>query len=268
MGLRPRNERDTLARAVWLDFAFIGAYAAFLVLAGALRREGSDGCLGSVGDCRGADRCAVRYFRKRAHSRAAADDPSAPRPRGPSILKWWSLFAVAGALGPLTIDYAAPLLRRWIGYGSAMAGFAAAAGGIYGLAHGNDKIIETAVGRLAIAWFLAFVFIATERTLRDGLHDGARSPCDLAGTAAHRRMARDGGRRNLVTHPIRGRTDERMINTREGERERPVNSQPPTPNSQRIPGRSPESVLGVGSWELGVVADAFSAACLKRGTTT
>jgi hypothetical protein len=170
MGLRPRNERDTLARAVWLDFAFIGAYAAFLVLAGALRRAGIRRLLGAL-VIAGALTGALFDIFENVRILALLHDPSAPRPRGPSILKWWSLFAVAGALGPLTIDRAAPLLRRWIGYGSAMAGFAAAAGGIYGLAHGNDKIIETAVGRLAIAWFLAFVFIATERTLRDGLHD-------------------------------------------------------------------------------------------------
>jgi hypothetical protein len=169
MGLRLHNERDTLATAVRLDFAFIAAYAAFLILFGAVARGRTKRALGAVviaGTLTGAVFDAIENVRILQLLR----DVSAPLPRGPSLVKWWSLFLVTAAMALLTFDRAAPVLRRWTGYLSAIVGLAAAVGGLYGLVHANDKIIETAVGRLAVAWFLAYVFVATERTLRDGLH--------------------------------------------------------------------------------------------------
>jgi len=169
MKLQPRNERRTLQRAVMLDFAFIAAYTAFLVLFATLPTSTVHRMLGAI-VIGGAITGAVFDSVENTRILALLRDASAPLPRGPSVVKWWALFVTAAAAVPLTIERNAPLLRRWIGYAAALFAAAAAAGGIYGLAHGSDQIVETAVGRLAIAWFLTYLFAASERTLRDGLH--------------------------------------------------------------------------------------------------
>ena len=169
MNLRPRNERRGLARAVKADFAFIVAYAAFLALFGALARGALRrpfGILVIVGATAGA----AFDIAENVRILGLLDQTSTALPRGPSIVKWWILFATAAVMVPLTIDRAAPLLRRWIGYFAGIAGAAAAAGGFYGLVQESDPTVETAVQRLAIAWLLAYVFAATERSLHEGLH--------------------------------------------------------------------------------------------------
>ena len=167
------NERQDLTFAVKLDFAFIAAYTLFLLLVGALARGPIRRALGVaviVGALVGAVFDVLENIRMLDLLRdPALQGPTTLLPRGPSVVKWWSLFLASAAMAVLTVDRRAPPFRRWIGYVSTIVAIVAAAGGIFGLCYGNDTIIEAAVGRLAIAWFLAYVFVASEQALRDGL---------------------------------------------------------------------------------------------------
>jgi hypothetical protein len=88
------------------------------------------------------------------------------------MIKWWSLMLVTAAMAPLTIDRKTPSLRRWIGYLSTIVGFVAVATWIYGYVRETDATLEAAARRLAIAWFLAYVFLVTRQALANGLQAG------------------------------------------------------------------------------------------------
>jgi hypothetical protein len=72
-------------------------------------------------------------------------------------------------IAPTLVARGAPSLRRWIGYAGAFVSVVTAIEGLYGIALENDKAIESAGGRLSIAFLLALLFVSTRWTLREGL---------------------------------------------------------------------------------------------------
>jgi hypothetical protein len=165
-----KSEREQLAWAVRIDVGFIVAYGLFLMILGVAQSGPVRRPLGLVvaaGAVAGAVFDGVENWRMLALLEAGSVPPES-LPRGPSQIKWWCLFAATIAIAALAVDRGAPLLRRWIGYAGAMVALMAAGGGIFGLFYQNDQFIETAIGRLAVAWFLAYLFAATKHSLRDG----------------------------------------------------------------------------------------------------
>jgi hypothetical protein len=166
-GLPPRNERQTLRRATRLDFAFIANYVAFLMLVALTTQGWRQRCLAII-IVVAALTGAVYDVKENLQILAVLADAGGS-PRAASITKWWSLMAVTAAMALLTVDRKAPVVRRWTGYLSTLAGFAAVGGWIYARVHKSDVIAEAAVGRLALAWFLAYLFVGSRYVLRRGV---------------------------------------------------------------------------------------------------
>ena len=168
IGLGQKDDRTRLKGAVKWDFAFIGAYVGFLILFGVSSGRASWRALAFVviaGGITGAFFDIVENIR----ILTLLDGASTPLPRGASLLKWRALFLVTAAMAPLTVDRKSPALRRWLGYSSTILGLVAAVGGGLGVSYDNDRMIETAGQRLAMAWFFAYLFASTRYSLANGL---------------------------------------------------------------------------------------------------
>ena len=164
------DDRCTLRKAVCLDFAFIAAYATFLVFVGVSTRGFLQRVLGLIIIVAGLIGATADVIENRRTLQLLAD--GAELPRAAAMIKWWSLMLVTAAMAPLTIDRATPPFRRWIGYLSATVGVVALGTWIYGCVMDTDTTLEAATGRLAVAWFLAYLFFVTRRALARGLQAG------------------------------------------------------------------------------------------------
>ena len=166
--LRPRDERAQLIYATRLDFAFIGAYAMFLVLAGLLVARTHTRLLGGVVIFAAIGAAAFDVLENLAIL-DLLQGVAGPTPRGRSLVKWQLFFIAIGVLAPFLVDRSAKTLQRWIGYLGCALAIVAVVEGTYGVLLGNDKVIEAAGRRGALAFGLMVLFVATRHWLRAGL---------------------------------------------------------------------------------------------------
>jgi len=167
-GLARRNEPAKMIGAVQIDSAFIAAYATFLVLLGLLTRRTRFSPLAFL-IIGGGVAAAVFDVKENVALLDLLRELPGPLPRAASLTKWGLLFATVAIIAPTLIERGAPSLRRWIGYAGALVSVVTAIEGLYGIARQNDQAIESAGGRLSIAFLLALLFVSTRQTLRDGL---------------------------------------------------------------------------------------------------
>ena len=179
------DDRCTLRKAVRLDFAFIASYATFLILVGVATRGPLQRVLGLIIVVAGLIGATADVIENRRALQLLAG--GAVLPRAAAMIKWWSLMLVTAAMAPLTIDRATPPFRRWVGYLSTVVGVVALGTWIYGYVMNTDATLESASGRLPVAWFLAYLFFVTRRALAKGLQAGLD---ELARWPILRRIAR------------------------------------------------------------------------------
>lgn len=165
------SERAQMARAIRIDFGFIPAYALFFALVGLfaiVTLPASTRWVGVIA-IGGAMVAALFDIRENLAMLDLLNSRAGPLPRPLSLVKWTALFVTLGCDSIVLVDLGARPLRRWIGILSSVFAVAGAVEGLWGVAYGNDKVIEAAMGRLASAFPLAIVFFATRETLRQGL---------------------------------------------------------------------------------------------------
>jgi hypothetical protein len=166
----PRDEPGQLAHAVRVDFAFIAAYATFLVLVGYLIAVTVSQPLGSLGIVAAISGVAAAGFDVWENVQMLglllhrSGDP-----RTPSLWKWRLLFLAILCSTPMFRDRTAFPLRRTIGYAGIVFGLVAGIEGLFGASMGDDKLIEAAAGRLAATFLIAVLFLLTDRALRNGV---------------------------------------------------------------------------------------------------
>jgi hypothetical protein len=168
-GFPALDEPEQVAQAIRIDFAFILAYATFLVLVGfvapPLSWKFPYGLLIIAGGLGAA------YFDIQENQAILRllNGLAGPLPRDYSVIKWALLFLTVAAIAPTLIDRDAKPFRRWIGYAGAIAAAATGIEGVIGIRYLSDQVIESAGSRLAIAFALTLLFVSTRQTLRDGL---------------------------------------------------------------------------------------------------
>jgi hypothetical protein len=167
-GFPALDEPKQVVQAIQIDFAFIGAYATFLVLIGLSAARSWTLPLGLliIASSIGA---AIFDVQENLAILRLLDGLSGPLPRGYSLIKWALLFLAVAAIAPTLIDRTTPPFRRWLGYAGAAVGAVTGIEGLIGIRYRSDQVIESAGGRLAIAFALTLLFVSTRRTLREGL---------------------------------------------------------------------------------------------------
>jgi hypothetical protein len=165
---RDAADNAALVRSTWIDFAFIAAYTTFFALLGrALMARGWRG----VGAIAIAVAVAAGVFDvvENVTMLSVLGGTGTGIPRYYSLTKWTLIFGTLAIVANVFVDRRTTALRQWLGYAAAaLAWFVALEGG-YAVLKGDDKLLEAAAQRMGTAFVLAEFFLATTRTLRDGV---------------------------------------------------------------------------------------------------
>ncbi len=170
-GITARRERAQLARAIKVDFAFIGAYATFLTLMGLFglyTLPSRLSALGLIVVCT-AIGAAAFDIRENLAMLALLGHSLSAHPRSASLVKWALLFTAVAGGAPVFIDGQATMFRRTLGFVGIALALWAAGEGWFGVWKGDDRMIETSATRLGQTFLLAVIFFLTRHPFREGV---------------------------------------------------------------------------------------------------
>ncbi len=166
-GARPQlpRERDRLMRAVQRDAYFIGAYDAFLTLAGVLLIKTPFGIPLIVA----ANAAAYFDVRENQLIIGVLNGAGLPVPRDVSLRKWACVFTAFLLMIPSVVPRRGAIFWRTIGLAAAGSALFGGVEGWLAIAYDNDQLLESATRRIAPAFVLAAIFFGTRSLLADGL---------------------------------------------------------------------------------------------------
>jgi len=163
--VRPTREREHLLRAVRRDRYFIAAYDAFLTLAGTLAIRTPFGIPLIVA----ANAAAYYDVQENRLLNGVLTDAATAVPREPSLKKWAFVFGAFLLMAPALVPRRGAIFWRTLGLAGAAFALVGGVEGLLAIVYANDQLLESAAGRLTVAFVFAAIFFGTCRVLAEGL---------------------------------------------------------------------------------------------------
>jgi hypothetical protein len=163
--VRPTREREHLLRAVRRDRYFIVAYDAFLTLAGALSIRTPFGIPLIVA----ANAAAYYDVQENRLLNGVLTGAGGALPREPSLKKWAFVFGAFLLMAPTLVPRRGAMFWRTLGLAGAAFALVGGVEGLLAIAYANDQLLESAAGRLTVAFVFAAIFFGTCSLLAEGL---------------------------------------------------------------------------------------------------
>jgi hypothetical protein len=162
---RPAREHEQLLDAVRRDAYFIAAYDTFLTLAGTLLIRTPFGA-----PLVAAANVAAYYdVEENRRITGVLHGWSGPVPREPSIKKWTFVFISFLLMTPALLVRRGSIFWRTLGLAGAAFAVIGAVEGLLSIIDANDQLLESAAGRLTVAFACATLFFGARGVLADGV---------------------------------------------------------------------------------------------------